>query len=101
MTENTITSAQLEILARRFETYDFEGKKYTAKEEMQQTNRVFPGWYGDAEEGDSYTDEWSADGYDEDGNEVCIIMRFEQVRGEELEPDQLNWNQDAADIIKA
>lgn len=55
----------------------------------------FAGCYNDAEDGDEYTEEYSAPGYDENGNPVEIFMTFTQVKGEEIDPENLNWFQDS------
>lgn len=47
------------------------------------------------EDGDEYTEEYSAPGYDENGNPVEIFMTFTQVKGEEIDPENLNWFQDS------
>lgn len=49
----------------------------------------------DAEEGEEYISEYSAPGYDENGNPVEIFMTFTQVKGEEIDPENLNWFQDS------
>lgn len=78
-------------LEREFGSYELDGKTYYATRQMELTNRVFPGCYNDAEDGDEYTTEWSAPGYDENGNRVEIYMEFEEVKGEEVEPENRNW----------
>lgn len=37
----------------------------------------------------------SAPGYDENGNPVEIFMMFTEIKGEEVDPENLNWSQDA------
>lgn len=37
----------------------------------------------------------TAPGYDENGNPVEIFMTFTQVKGEEIDPENLNWFQDS------
>lgn len=82
----------LSNLEREFGSYEFEGKTYYAARQMEYTNRVFPGCYNDAKDGDEYTSEWSTPGYDENGNRVEIYMEFEEVKGEEVEPENLDWS---------
>ena len=102
---NMIITAEgktLDELETLFGSFDFEGKTYVAAEEMDRTCELFFGSIHDAEEGESYLDEWKARGYDEDGNEVRITMRFEQIRGSELEDDCLPWSkQDAYRVENA
>ena len=43
-------------------------------------------------------EEWSAPGYDAEGNKVEIFMVFEQMTGEESEGENLNWTQDASRV---
>lgn len=90
----------LSALEREFGSYDFEGHTYYAARQMELTNRLFAGCYNDAEDGDEYTEEYSAPGYDENGNPVEIFMTFTQVKGEEIDPENLNWFQDS-DRIEA
>lgn len=88
----------LTALECEFGSYEFEGQTYYAACQMELTNRLFDGCYNDAEDGDEYTEEYSAPGYDENGNPVEIFMAFPQVKGEEVAPENLNWSQDAARI---
>lgn len=85
----------LSALEREFGSYDFEGHTYYAARQMELTNRLFAGCYNDAEEGEEYISEYSAPGYDENGNPVEIFMTFTQVKGEEIDPENLNWFQDS------
>lgn len=85
-------------LDSRFGSYELDGKTYYAASQMERTNRVFSGWFGDASEGEEYTDEWSAPGFDEQGTKVEIFMEFAQVKGEEGADDNLNWHQDASRV---
>jgi hypothetical protein len=71
----------LSALEREFGSYDFEGHTYYAARQMELTNRLFAGCYNDAE--------------DENGNPVEIFMTFTQVKGEEIDPENLNWFQDS------
>lgn len=71
----------LSALEREFGSYDFEGHTYYAARQMELTNRLFAGCYNDAEDGDEYTEE--------------IFMTFTQVKGEEIDPENLNWFQDS------
>lgn len=66
----------LTALEREFGSYEFEGKTYYATRQMEYTNRVFPGSYADKYEDGSYMEEWSAPGYDAEGNKVEIFMTF-------------------------
>ena len=69
-----------------------DGKIYSLTEQAELTNRVFPGWWGDAESGETYTSEWSARAIGPDGEPYEMIWQFEQVKGSEQEPDTLDWD---------
>ena len=88
----------LTALEREFGSYEFEGKTYYATRQMEYTNRVFPGSYADKYEDGSYMEEWSTPGYDAEGNKVKIFMTFEQMTGEEIDGENLNWTQDASRV---
>lgn len=78
-----------------FGSYELSGKTYYATRQMEPTSRLFPGCFNDVEEGEEYTSEYSAPGYDENGTPVEIFMTFTEVKGEEVDPENLNWSQDA------
>lgn len=87
-------------LEREFGSYQFEGKTYYATRQMEFTGREFLGCFEEAEEGEEYVSEYSAPeysapGYDENGNPVEIFMMFTEIKGEEVDPENLNWSQDA------
>lgn len=81
-----------EQYASQFGTVTFNGKTYALINDASRTNSVFPGWFGDAAEGEEYIDDWSAAGIDADGNKVVIRWQFCQVRGEEVADDELDWD---------
>ncbi|WP_418712265.1 hypothetical protein [Akkermansia sp.] len=83
----------LSNLEHEFGSYELDGKTYYATGQMECTCRVFPGSYADKYEDGSYMEEWSAPGYDAEGNKVEIFMLFEQMTGEEIEGENLNWSQ--------
>lgn len=85
----------LKHLERGFGSYQFEGRTYYATRQMEFTNRGFLGCFGEAEEGEEYVSEYSAPGYDENGNPVEIFMMFTEIKGEEADPENLDWSQDA------
>lgn len=60
-------------------------------DECSETNRVFPGWHGDAKDGEEYQSEWDCLARDEDGEEYRIIWQFTLVKGGEPEADCLDW----------
>jgi hypothetical protein len=69
---------------------EFEGNKYELLENPQLSNRVFPGWWGDAERGESYTDEWNAYAEDKNGDKFDVYWQWSAIKGSEPE--------DAADL---
>lgn len=85
----------LKHLEREFGSYQFEGKTYYATRQTEFTDREFPGCFEEAEEGEEYVSEYSAPGYDENGNPVEIFMMFTEIKGEEADPENLNWSRDA------
>lgn len=85
-------SMDMQQLAKQFGTVTFEGKTYTLTAQADYTNRVFPAWYGDASEGESYTTEFDCEALDDAGNLYRVVWQFEVVKGEEPEPDNHNWD---------
>lgn len=80
-------------------TIKHNGRTYTAKDQAELTNRVFPGWFGDAAEGDEYTAEWAVSATDDAGRSVRIVWRWTDVRGQELEDaGNYDWDTTIAEI---
>lgn len=90
----------LATLGRESGSYQFEGKTYYATRQMEFTNRGFLGCFEEAEEGEEYVSEYSAPGYGENGNPVEIFMMSTEIKGEEADPENLNWSQ-GADRVEA
>lgn len=65
---------------------------YSITEQAVPTNRVFPGWWGDAKDGEEYISEWSAPATYKDGREVIIKWLFNEIRGQEEDPEFLDWS---------
>ena len=70
-----------------FGTVDYEGYHLTVTDNAYLTNRCFPGWFGEAEEGESYTAEYEAPSKDNEGNSYRVRWQFEVVKGQELEDE--------------
>lgn len=70
---------------KEFGEVEFDGKKYALIQQAYQSNRVFHGWFGDAGDGETYTDEWEASAIDKDGNEYKVSWQWDMVKGEEPE----------------
>lgn len=59
----------------------------TSDDECFLTNYVFPGWHGDAAEGEEYTSQWQVYAEDSDGERYLITWGFPAVKGQEPEDD--------------
>lgn len=85
-------------LAHRYGTVNVEVKglelTFWLTSQAELSNRVFGGWWGDAQEGEPYTAEWSCPAIDMDGNEYEIAWQFDEVKGQEREPDAYPWDVD-------
>lgn len=79
-----------EELAAKYGTVTHEGKEYTLTSIADYSNRLFTGWWGDAQEGEEYTAEFSAPAIDDEGNKYRVYWQFDAVKGEEPE-DNGNW----------
>lgn len=79
-------------LRKQFGGYVYQGCVYCATRQMTLSNRFFPGSIHHAGDGEEYLEEWSAPGYDTKGKKVELFMRFRQVKGQEVEPENLNWS---------
>lgn len=89
-------STQRAEFARKFGTVVFEGTEYTLTDQADYTNRVYPGWWGDAQEGEEYTVEFGCPAVDEAGNIYRVTWQFEVVKGEEPLPEDHEWADVAA-----
>jgi hypothetical protein len=85
--------------ATDFGTATYNGKIYTLVNEATLSNRVFTGWWGDAEEGEPYTAEYNADAVDADGNQYMIYWQFDEIKGNEPE-DESNYPFDDAHVTR-
>lgn len=74
-----------------FGTIAFGGKTYTLTDQAELTNSVFPGWFGDAKDGEEYTSQWSAPAM-LNNEEYEVVWQFCVVKGSEPEPDCQNWS---------
>lgn len=76
-----------------FGSVTFEGKLYILTQDADYTNRVFPGWFGDAQDGETYTTEFSAAAIDENGDKCRVFWQFEEIRGQEREDsEKYDWS---------
>ena len=86
--------------AAQFGEVSSEGARFALSDCASLTNRVFPGWYGDAKEGEEYISEWAAPGIDPEGHEVVVHWQFYLVKGAEPEDSLLDWD-DVEDVVFA
>jgi len=75
--------AALDIVSNKYGRVVFEGATYTLTQAADFSNRVFTGWWGDAQEGEEYTVEFSCPAIDDDGNPVAVYWQFDATKGEE------------------
>lgn len=68
---------------KEFGEVTFEGKSYALIAQADFSNRVFVGWFGDAQEGEEYTVEFAARAVDAKGDPYEVYWQFETVKGEE------------------
>lgn len=66
-------------------TVTFDGVEYVLDSIAEYSNRVFPGWWGDADEGESYVAEFSAAAHDSEGNDYAVYWQFAEIKGQEPE----------------
>lgn len=66
--------------------------------DAQPTNRVFTGWWGDAEQGEEYTSEWSDTVIGSDGERYEVIWQFTEIKGDESD-DASNYPWDDINCI--
>lgn len=79
--------AMLKNMDMAYGTVSFGGEVYFLMGDPAATNRVFSGWYGDVEDGEHYTAEWSSQAEDKDGGKVTVVWQFNIVKGGEPEDD--------------
>lgn len=70
-----------------------DGKDLTVTRQAELTSRLFDGGWHGAKDGEEYIAEWDLIAEDEDSNRYKIVYQFEQVKGEEEEPDSLPWDE--------
>lgn len=77
-----------------FGTFEFEGKNYKAIEPAQPTGRELFNVvnYNDAEEGEGYSFEMTCRAKDGDGNIYMLYWVFTDVRGEEKDYDDYDYD---------
>ena len=68
-------------------TFTHKGQQYTVDDDAVLSNRVFNGWWGDANEGDEYTAEYKANAVDSRGIDCDVYFQFDAVKGQEPEDE--------------
>jgi len=63
------------------------------------TDREFPGWWGNADDGDTYISQWVCDAVGHDRCNYQIIFEFPAVKGDEPDDDGWPWG-DASFIVE-
>lgn len=83
------------VLDREYGTVTYDGQVYVLQGQAYLSDRVFPGGWHDAEEGEEYTTEYYADAVDPDGNDYIVVWQFDTVKGEEPEDEEnYDWSDD-------
>lgn len=67
----------------------YHGKEYRVVEQATLSNRVFPGCFSDAEEGERYISEYVARAVDLRGSEYKVTWQFQEVKFQEQEDESL------------
>ena len=80
---------------------EYKDATYQLTEQATLTNRVFTGWFGDAEEGEEYQAEYKADALSENGYQYTVYWKFPVVKGDE-EEDESNypWEDENIDRVE-
>lgn len=86
-------------MATDFGSCTYEGKDYILTDQAFLSNRLFPGWWGDAQEGEHYTAEYHATATDAEGYNYLVYWQFDAVKGAEPE-DESNYPWDDAHISR-
>ena len=81
-----------EVIAYNEEVYQVVGEYFP-------TNRVFPGWAGDVEDGDEYIEEFAAEAVNEQDEEFLVIRQAKVVKGDDIAFDDMYRISDVVDVI--
>ena len=76
-------------------TVTFKGKEYTLTDQAEFTNRQLEAPYtnyNEAEEGEEFDFEMSAGAIDEAGNEFIVYWTFSDVKGQQKELDEFEYD---------
>ncbi len=95
-----MSAATYASAAKEFGEVAIGGKKIALTQQAEFTNRVFPGWFGDAAQGENYTAEYAAAGIDAEGNDYLVTWQFGETKGEETD-DVSNYDWTDPHSIKA
>ena len=85
----------------RYGEVTYQGQEYLLQDDAQLSNRVFPGWWGDAHEGEEYTAEYSAPA-SRQSHTNTVVWQFSVVKGQEPENESdYDWDDDNIVRVKA
>lgn len=96
MNENKIITTEsgrkikLSDLKFTFSSYEFQGKTYYAEFDFRREYEGDDGW-SKLEDGDEYLDFFYATAYDDEGNLFKISVWFKQIKGQEIDTENLDW----------
>ena len=63
-------------MGSEYGTVNFNGRTYELTAQAELTNSVFPGWWGDVEDGEECVSQWLAPGVDAEGEPVTVVWQF-------------------------
>ena len=81
--------------ALKMETVKFDGKEYRLTEQAEVTGTELDGRftnYHEVQNGETYDFEMSAPALDDEENEVTVYWMFENIKGEEKELDEFDYD---------
>lgn len=76
----------------------FKGKKYYLTTQAEPTSTIVPNGYNDVDYGEYYNFEMEAYAVDKDGDEYIVQWRFSDVKGEEKDYTEFDYD-DIYDVI--
>lgn len=76
----------------------FKGKKYYLTTQAEPTSAVVPNGYNDVKKGEYFNFQMSAYAVDKDNNKYLILWIFSDVKGEEKDYDEFDYD-DVYDVM--
>jgi hypothetical protein len=71
--------------SKEFGEVEFENRTYALTQQAYSSCRTFPGSWHDANEEETYIDEWCAGAIDKDGNKYEVTWQWDMIKGDEPE----------------